>query len=295
MSALPSPRIRHQQLLVTIYGLYGRSHGGELPISVLIAMLGDLGYDAPGVRSSVSRLKSKGILHSVGNRSRAKYALSDSVIDIFRDGDKRIFAPERSTPADRWVLAIFSVPEAIRNRRHQLRSELTGLGFGTVGSGVWIAPHNIQDEARKHLAERGLDNFVEFFDAEYLFAGNMGDKVASWWDLDSLDALYSEFLEIYGNAPSQWIERMGEDPSAALAAAGAEDLRDAFRCYVPMLTMWRRFPYRDPNLPLEYLPQGWKAPRAKNTFLAMHRMQAPLAAKHAEQLLALKGALDNEA
>ncbi|UVJ39160.1 PaaX family transcriptional regulator C-terminal domain-containing protein [Arthrobacter sp. CJ23] len=285
MLAVPAPPVRHQQLIVTIYGLYGRSSGDALPVSVLISMLGDLGYDAPGVRSSVSRLKAKGVLKSIRRDGVAKYELSETVLDVFREGDQRIFAPERATPLDAWVLAVFSVPESMRNRRHQLRSELSGLGFGSVASGVWIAPARILEQVRERLTSRGLIQFVDFFQGDYLFDGPMGPKVAAWWDLKAIDEQFAEFLDLYEGAGEFWAGLVGDDPEAALAESTAELRRDAFRYYIPMLTAWRRFPYRDPNLPLEYLPEDWKGPAVRKTFQAVHRLAAPLAAAHAQELI----------
>jgi len=152
MFAVPAPPVRHQQLLVTIFGLYGRNAGDALPVSALVSMLGTLGYDAPGVRSSVSRLKAKGVLKSVREGGIAKYKIAESVSDVFREGDRRIFAPEQPAPVDTWVLAVFSVPESMRNRRHQLRSALSSLGFGSVASGVWIAPAHKLEQARERLS-----------------------------------------------------------------------------------------------------------------------------------------------
>ncbi len=282
---MPAPPVRHQQLIVTIYGLYGRSSGDALPVSVLISMLGDLGYDAPGVRSSVSRLKAKGVLKSVRQDGVAKYELSDTVLDVFREGDRRIFAADRSTELESWVLAVFSVPETMRNRRHQLRSELSGLGFGSVASGVWIAPAQVLEQARERLASRGLVQFVDFFRGDYLFEGPMRPKVAEWWDLKAIDEQFAEFLDLYEGAGDLWTGLVGDDPEAALANSTAELRRDAFRYYIPMLTLWRRFPYRDPNLPLEYLPKDWRGPAVRETFQAVHRLAAPLAAAHAHELI----------
>ena len=62
--------------------------------------------------------------------------------------------------------------------------------------------------------------------------------------------------------------------------------RDAFRYYIPMLTMWRKFPYRDPNLPTDYLPPEWHGPAVRRTFQAVHRLAAPLAAAHAHEVIA---------
>ncbi len=285
MLAVPAPPARHQQLIVTIFGLYGQGVGDALPVSALISMLGTLGYDAPGVRSSVSRLKAKGVLKSVREGGIAKYKISESISDVFREGDRRIFAPEQPAPVDTWVLAVFSVPESMRNRRHQLRSELSALGFGSVASGVWIAPARKLEQAKERLTASGLIQFVDLFRSDYVFDGPMRPKISEWWDLKELDEQFTEFLEVYEGAEQQWSELVGDDPEAALAGSTEELRRDAFRYYIPMLTMWRRFPYRDPNLPADYLPPDWHGPAVRRTFLAVHRLAAPLAAAYARDLI----------
>lgn len=285
MVTVPAPPLRHQQLILTIYGLYGRGGGGPLPISVLIEMLGDLGHDAPGVRSAVSRLKAKGVLNSVKSDGVAKYELSPRSLEMVNEGDERIFSPYRGDAEGRWVLALFSVPESMRDRRHQLRTELTRLGFGSMAAGVWIAPSGVLESAKRRLAARGLLEYVEFFTGDYSAETNMSDKVAQWWDLEALGNQISEFMDYYGTSLSAWTEAVGEDPEAALAASSASLRRDAFRYYIPMLTLWRRLPYRDPGIPLEYLPEGWRGPEARRIFFGVHRLIAPMAEAHARSLV----------
>ena len=200
IEAIPEPPVRHQQIIITLYGLYARQRESALPVSVLISMLGDLGYDAPGVRSSVSRLKAKGVLNSVRTEGVAGYAISPRALEIFTEGDERIFATERPNSGHDWVLAIFSVPESMRSKRHQLRSELQALGFGAMGSGVWIAPARGQPVAKRRLESRGLAGFVEFFHGDYATDADMRQKVAQWWDLGELDAQLREFLDVYAGA-----------------------------------------------------------------------------------------------
>lgn len=284
--AIPAPVVRHQQLIVTLYGLYSREPGSALPVAALIGLLGDLGYDEPGVRSAVSRLKGKNILHSTRVDGVAAYELSETVQRVFAEGDRRIFSERRNDSTYDWLLAVFSVPEARRNLRHQLRSLLTGLGFGIVASGVWVASASVTDRAKDLLTERGLDEFVEFFRGDYLMSGDMRAKVAQWWDLEAIDALMGEWLEAYGDADSLWADLLGDDPAEALRTATPEACRDAFRFYIPMLTLWRRLPYRDPNLPLDYLPDGWREPLARRAFARTHRLIAPLAARHAYRVIA---------
>ncbi len=59
---------------------------------------------------------------------------------LLDDGDRRIYRHPAPSLDDGWVLAVFSVPEAERSKRHVLRSRLARLGFGTAAPGVWIAP-----------------------------------------------------------------------------------------------------------------------------------------------------------
>lgn len=279
-------KLQHQQLIVTLYGLYGRSTGGTFPVAVLVDMLGALGIEPPAVRSTVSRLKRNGVLVSRRDGNTAGYRLSADVLDAFDEGDQRIYAPERSHPNDPWSLVIFSVPEAERNRRYELRTELNSLGFGAVGAGVAIAPSNVLPQAMRRLKDRGLDRYVEYFSADYLSQQDIKAKVPQWWDLQELDEQYRDFLGLYGAANEEWSARLqagsGGDPDAELA-------REAFAFYVPLLTLWRRFPYRDPNLPLEFLPEGWKAPAAKHTFWAIDALLAPIAKSYAYSLLAARG------
>lgn len=285
MINVPEPPLRHQQLILTIFGLYGRRSGGLLPVSVLIDMFGSLGHEAPGVRSAVSRMKTKGLLTSLKSGGVAKYELSPRTLELLKEGDERIFSPTSGEPDAPWVLAIFSVPETLRDRRHQLRTELTKLGFGSVSPGVWIAPSGAREGARRRLAVRGLDQYVEFFTGDYSCEADMRDRVAQWWDLEALADQIAEFMEYYRDALNEWTREVGEDPTVALEASTDELRSVAFRYYIPMLTLWRRLPYSDPGLPLEYLPEGWEGPTARQIFLGVHRLIAPLAEAHAMSLV----------
>lgn len=274
--AAPRQIPRHQQLIVTIYGLYGRSNGGVLPVSVLISMLDDLGVESSGVRSSVSRLKRRGVLESVKQGGVAAYRLAPKLEDVFQEGDRRIFSPRRATAADRWLLVAFSVPESQRHLRHQLRSTLTRMGFGSVTPGLWIAPGNTYDEIRQQLERAGLTEYVEFFAAEHLSGGEVRDKVSRWWDLPALEELYAEFVERFSPVLERW---------EAAPAPGPDADRAAFVDYVQLLTQWRRLPYLDPGLPVEYLPAGWHGLTAERIFAELHRLLSGPARQHAERLL----------
>ncbi|MFD3525575.1 PaaX family transcriptional regulator C-terminal domain-containing protein [Streptomyces sp. NPDC058653] len=263
-----------RSLIVTLYGAYGRTpDGAPLAVAELVRLLGALGVDAPSVRSSVSRLKRRGLL--IAERTpegAAGYALSRDARQLLDDGDRRIY--DRPVPrlSDGWVLAVFSVPEAERHKRHLLRSRLARLGFGTAAPGVWIAPGHLHEETRHTLERLRLDPYVDLFRGEHLGFAATADAVGRWWDLDAIATLHTEFLKAH-EPVLRWWETHGTRNGSGNAsgnASGAGSAEDAYRDYLTALDSWRRLPYADPGLPVELLPEGWPGGRSAEVFTALH-------------------------
>lgn len=267
-AAEPQPR----QLIVTVYGLYARQEHNWLSVATLVRLMADLGIDSQAVRSSVYRLKKRGILRSLAMSGAAGYALSGDAVAMLREGDARIFRDYRASAADRWVVAIFSVPERDRYKRHELRTRLTRLGFGTVAPGVWVAPEHVTGEARAVLARAGLDGYVDLFRGEHVGFADVSDKIRDWWDLDELATLYSAFSDRFGPVARRLARRPVTD-------------REAFAAYVPILTAWRQFPYLDPGLPLDLLPQPWSGKTAGGVFAELNVQLAQPAHRHATSVI----------
>ena len=261
----PQPRA----LIVTFYGLYARGADGWVSVRALIRLLAEVGVDAQAVRSAISRLKRRDVLVARTVEGLAGYALSDQARAMLLEGDRRIFEPPRAERGDHWLLAVFSVPELERDRRHRLRSTLSWLGFGTVSSGVWIAPAHREAEARTKLEDAGLDAYVDLFRSEHAGFRALPEQVADWWDLDSLAREYDEFLVTYRPVRDAWCGPRRDD-----AAAFADHLR--------LLTSWRRMPYLDPGLPAELLPEAWPGAEAATLFLDLHERLVAPAYRHVE-------------
>lgn len=253
-------------LIVTVLGLYVREFGGWISVSALIRLLGQVGVDEQSVRSSLSRLKRRGIVEAQRRGGVAGYALSGYARDVLELGDRRIFARPEGRGRD-WVVVVFSVPESERQRRHALRARLSWLGFGTVSSGVWIAPGHLAADTERVLHQDGLEAYVDLFHAEYVAFGDPADKVAQWWDLATLEGLYAAFLAEYAPVLARW---SGRDAVAPGPAAGAA----AFADYVRALTAWRRLPFLDPGLPADLLPSPWSGTAAAETFFALRERLA---------------------
>lgn len=272
MAAERTPR----SLIVSFYGAFGRGEGpgggGRVPVAALIRLLGAVGVDAPAVRSAVSRLKRRGLLVPVRHEGEAAYALSPSARTLLDDGDRRIYRhPARTGRPDApggpggWLLAVFSVPESERRKRHLLRSRLARLGFGQAAPGVWIAPAHVAEETRHTLRRLELAPYVDLFRGVHEGFTPTPEAVARWWDLPATAKLHETFLDAQEPVLRRWSSR---------TPAGA----DAYRDYLLALDAWRHLPYADPGLPPEVLPRDWPGGRAAEVFAALHdRLRGPAA------------------
>ncbi|MEV7791210.1 PaaX family transcriptional regulator C-terminal domain-containing protein [Streptomyces sp. NPDC087512] len=254
----PHPQHTPRSLIVTLYGAYGRFAAGPVPVAELIRLLAAVGVDAPSVRSSVSRLKRRGLLLPARTaRGAAGYQVSDEARQLLEDGDRRIYAT--APYADEgWVLAVFSVPESERQKRHVLRSRLARLGFGTAAPGVWIAPARLYEETRHALVRLGLDTYVDFFRGDHLGFSPTADAVARWWDLAAIAEQHEAFLDRHAPVLRSWERRPDTPPE------------EAYRDYLLALDSWRRLPYADPGLPARLLPGDWPGTRSAAVFRALH-------------------------
>ncbi|GHH84786.1 PaaX family transcriptional regulator [Streptomyces sulfonofaciens] len=248
-----------RSLIVTFYGAYGRGFRGPVPVAELVRLLGTAGVDAPSVRSAVSRLKRRGLLEPARTAAGAAgYALSPDARQLLDDGDRRIYPHEPPRADEGWLLAVFSVPEAERAKRHVLRSRLAGLGFGTAAPGVWIAPARLHEETRHTLRRLGLEPYVELFRGAHLGFAPTARSVARWWDLPALAAQHERFLAAHEPVLAAWRRRTDTPPE------------DAYRDYLLALDSWRHLPYTDPGLPAELLPADWPGGDSAAVFQGLH-------------------------
>lgn len=241
-----------------------------MSVASLVSLLADLGVDEPAVRSSISRLKRREIVRASRRGGAAGYELSPAALEILSEGDQRIFRRERGRLADGWLLAVFSVPEVERHKRHLLRSHLIRLGFGAAAPGVWIAPAHLAPAAADMLRRLNLSGYADLFRADHLAFGDLAAKVRQWWDLGQIESLYREFATLHAPALDRWQAQIAAGADGPAAAA-----REAFADYVRALTDWRRLPYLDPGLPAELLPPDWAGDTAAGIFFRLReRLEA---------------------
>ena len=266
----------HYRYIFTFFGIYGRPAGKVIPVAAVVRLLAELDCEPSSVRSSISRLKSKGVLVSSKTASGNGYALSESLEPHMQVGDDRIFSPRPIGISDSWLLVSFSVPESERKNRHMLRVGLARIGFGIVGPGLYIGPARLEADVVEYIREHQLWEYVELFVCQPSGLGDLREKISRWWDLEALGGEYRGFVDAYRPETIKWQSNLRK---------GTATGRDAFKLYVPMVTNWRRLPYLDPGLPVELLPANWIGIAARKVFSDLHRILSPLSAQYLSQVL----------
>nr|WP_275889364.1 PaaX family transcriptional regulator C-terminal domain-containing protein [Nakamurella flavida] len=261
-------------MIETFAGLHLRRLGGWIAVADLIAVLAPAGVGGPAVRQALVRIKARGLLAAQSRGGVAGYLLTGAGAADLARGDGRIFrygAFDADVSAG-WVLAVFSVPETDRAARHRLRAELTWLGFGTVGPGVWVAPANLAAPAREQLRDADLDRFVTWFTGH----GPDPAPVAQWWDLAGLAAMYRDFL-------GDWETGGRVDPDSP-AVRPATDGR-VFADHLHLVDHWRQFPRLDPGLPIGLLPADWPGAAAWRVFSSLHTRWSTPATRYVDTVV----------
>ena len=246
--------------LLTVLGEFVLPVGGRVWTAALLDSLGALGVEERTARQAVWRSAERGLLESERIGRRTRWALTDAARRLLTEGTRRIYSLHREPrPWDgRWLLLYVSVPESQRDLRHRMRTRLGWAGFASLGSGTWVSPWIDREiEAREVLNDLGLAAAAKSFIAKPGGIGDVNEMVSSTWPLGEIVAGYDAFLERFGP------EGLGSGPPA-------DSGYDAFVNQVRLVHEWRRFPFLDPDLPGDLLPQDWSGYRAAELFHRLH-------------------------
>ena len=142
MTVPGQPAARPQSLMLSFFGIHVLGTGTAVGTGGLIEVFGRVGVGEEAVRSTLTRMVGRGLLerHRVGRKTY--FGLTERAASVLQDGYERIWhtgAVNRDWDGT-WTLVGYSLPEAWRRERHDLRSRLVWGGFGLLQNGLWVAP-----------------------------------------------------------------------------------------------------------------------------------------------------------
>ncbi len=260
--ATPSPSRRPQDLVFTLYGEYLLEREGPTWVGALISLLHPFGLSEGAVRTVLSRMARKEWLSARRIGRHAYYDLTPRGRKLLEEGQARIFHPSWDGPWDEaWFLLAYSIPEDARQLRDRLRDRLAWLGFGSLGNGLWISPHDVGTAVAELAAELDIESHVECFQAKRVNGAPVRELVGRCWDLEEVNGHYRDFIE-------RW--------APVLASAGNPVEPDGLpdeECYTlrfGLIHEFRAFPLEDPYLPRPLLPDEWAGEEATRLFHRLH-------------------------
>ncbi len=248
-------------MLLTILGEFVLPNGGSVWTSTLVETLGLLGVGEPNARQAAARLGEEGILAPVKMGRSTRWDLTPQGQRLLSAGAERIYEFGSSDQVwdGQWLLVLISVPEDVREKRHQVRSQLEFAGFGFLSAGVAVSPHADREEETHAILEA-----LELNPRPLIFRASSGaflpdrEVIGRAWDLVALSEKYAVFLDEFARVR----------PTSGTAC---------FESLVMLVHEWRRFPFEDPEIPLELLPAKWPGKRSKQLFDDRRALWSPVA------------------
>ena len=182
-----------QHLLMTLLGHYWFGRSEHLPSAALVELLAEFDISKPSARAALNRLTKRGLLVSSKRGRNTYYGLSASATPLIEETLKRVvtFGARDARPWDgAWTVVAFSVPEAQRDVRHSIRTNLALLGFAALYDGLWCSPWDERDGALAMLSDLGTHS-ATVMRADIDPRSTV--QALSAWDLDAVRERYHEF------------------------------------------------------------------------------------------------------
>jgi phenylacetic acid degradation operon negative regulatory protein len=269
------PSLRPQDLVFTLFGEYLLHRPESVPVQSLIRLLAPFDLSAGAVRTVLSRMVGKGWLLS---SRRGHYGLSARGRRLLEAGEQKILHPAWDEPWDgQWFLLAYSIPEDRRPVRDRLRDRLAWLGFGSLGNGLWISPHDAAAEVEELVAEMKLTGRLVCFRGPAVGFVEMPDLVATCWDLEAVNERYEGFIR-------EWADEFIRCRDALPVGEVGDE--ECFRLRFRLMHEYREFPLLDPYLPRTMLPSDWGGECAAHLFRVFHDMLVEPADRWVDSVLA---------
>ncbi len=271
--------VRTQDLIFTLYGDYLLQEGRPVWIGSLIQLLSTLSVGEQAVRSAASRMVRKGWLHNEKCGRHSFYALTPRATGLLTAGARQIFHPPFYQWDGHWYLLTYAFSDDLKQTRHRLRQGLSYLGFGQLAPGSMIAAYDRCADVEALLDELEAHTYVNIFRVQPCADEQNQAMARASWDLSALNEAYLRFLDRFQTTfrrDCQEVDRgVGLDPERS------------FRRRFWLVHEYRYFPYHDPFLPAELLPDNWLGLEAQQLFQSYQRLLKVPARTYVDQVLAV--------
>jgi phenylacetic acid degradation operon negative regulatory protein len=255
--------IQPQELAITLLGAYVRPDPCPVWSGGIVELLKEFGFSTSAGRAALSRLVGRGYLRRIRDGRLVFYEITERCDEVLGEGDRRIFSLGSGAPGDgRWTVVWHSIPEGMRPQRARFGRRLRFLGFGSVQDGTWISPHDREREVTSVVEELGISSHVGVLIGRPAADLQIDRVIDRSWDLTALSRRYQRFVDEFEGYCG------GSEPELSD--------HDAFLARTSLVHAFRQFPFLDPDLPDELMPDSGARGRAVGVFHDLYgRLRAP--------------------
>jgi len=248
--AAASARLKTRSIVFDVFGSYIRYQGGSIAIGDMAKILSWFGVTEDATRVTMSRMRREGWFTSRRHGRASYYELSDRAWTLLRQGRGRIFDRRRDPWRGDWHILVLKHDANTAADRERTRKELSWRGYAPMAPSTWIGARDGTDGLDEALPDGvGVQDFV----ARTASSRDDRDLASQHWDLDELADDYRLFVARYEAL-------MTESALASLPDEAALVLR------TEITHEYRLFPFRDPDLPSDLLPNDWPGYEAHGLF-----------------------------
>ena len=230
--------MRVWSILITIFGDAVAPRGGDVPATVLQAILERLNIKPEAMRVALHRLVKDGWITRQKTGRQSYYALSGRGRAEFLSASQRIYATGPSLTGP-WSLAL--LPQSTEAQRQALGAQLIKSGYVALTSTAFLGT---------------------------------GQTRAAPKDVLQVDGSLAQFPDWARNAIApaplpQEYARLA-DTLNDTKPESATDALDAVALRILMVHQWRRLLLRHADLPPHLFPKGWRGEETRQTVLSHH-------------------------
>ncbi len=247
----PVARLKTRSIVFDVFGSYIRYQGGAIAIGDMATILSWFGVTEDVTRVTMSRMRREGWFTSRRHGRTSYYELSDRAWALLQQGRRRIFDRRRDAWRGEWHILVLKHDAHTSAARERTRKELAWRGYAPMASSTWIGARD-ETEGLSSALPDGIQ--MQDFVARTSSSQDDRDLAAQHWDLDELADDYRFFVHRH-------------EPLTAESALASLSDEDALVRRTEITHEYRLFPFRDPDLPSDLLPNDWPGYEAHGLFL----------------------------
>jgi phenylacetic acid degradation operon negative regulatory protein len=264
-----------QNLSITLVTDYTVDTRAWLPSGSIVALLAESGISSSAARTAISRLFRRGVLESSRDGRYSSYRLTRAAAGNLTAGGAWIarFAARADSWDGYWTLVSFSFPQEEHAQRRVFGGQLRWLGFAPLYDALWVSPDAPNATVKGRLAATTAGAMTMFRAHHVELASQTDRSPIDAWDITAIARQYETFIR-------RW------QPLLSRIRAGRVTGAAAVRARTEIMDAYRRFPFIDPQLPIELMPTRWPRARAREVFVAAYDGLAEQAQDHVRAVVA---------